>query len=69
MATEDLQLQRTDDGQWAVVRDGETVSVHPNQSGAESERVRIAQAELAGDDDAPEGYRPEEGPNPDNVGS
>lgn len=68
MATEDLQLEPTDDGQWAVVRGGQTLSVHPNESGAEAERVRIARAEQDGDD-GPAEYSPDEGPYPDNVGS
>ena len=69
MAPEDLQLTRTDDGQWAVVRDGQTLSVHPNESGAEAERVRIAQSERDGSDDPAAPYTADEGPYPDNVGS
>lgn len=65
----DLQLEETDDGQWAVVRDGETLATHPNQAGAEAERTRIAEGEQNPEGDDPPGYAPEEGPNPGNVGS
>lgn len=65
----DLELVETDDGQWAVVRDGQQVSVHPHQAGAEAERTRISQAEQDGGGTEPGDYDPEEGPYPDNVGS
>lgn len=64
-----LRIERTDDDQWAVLRDGEELSVHPNHAGAEAARNRISQAEQGDDQDGPDDYAPEEGPNPDNVGS
>lgn len=69
MTTEDLRLEETDDGQWAVVRDGETLSTHPNEAGAEAERTRIAEGEQNPDADDPPEYDAEEGPNPGNVAS
>lgn len=65
----DLQLTETDDGQWAVVRDGETLSTHPNEAGAEAERTRIAEAEQHAQGEDPPEYTAEEGPNPGNVAS
>lgn len=64
----DLEIVRTDGGDWAVVRDGEQVSVHPNEAGAEAERTRISQADQ-GDPQPDAPYSPGEGPYPDNVGS
>ena len=65
----DLELEQTDDGQWAVVRDGDQLSIHPHEAGAEAERTRISQAEQDGGGIAPDDSDPEEGPYPDNVGS
>lgn len=64
-----LRIERTDDGQFAVLRDGEELSVHPNHAGAEAARHRISQSDQGHGDPGPDDYAPEEGANPDNVGS
>ena len=64
-----LRIERTDDGQFAVLRDGEQVSVHPNHAGAEAARNRISQADQGGGQPGPDDYAPEEGAHPDNAGS
>ena len=68
MADGDVTIERTDDGRWAVVRDGEELSVHPREAGAEAERHRLVQATQQ-DGDSPAEYSADEGPYPDNVGS
>lgn len=65
----DLEVEQTEEGDWAVVRGGRRLSVHPREAGAEAARTRIAQAEQDGDGASPDDYDPDEGPYPDNVGS
>lgn len=75
MGQQPLQVVDRADGSWAVVdEDGEVLSVHPNEAGAEAERTRLAQSAQEHDEadessgDQPD-LAPEDDPYTDNVGA
>lgn len=64
----EFEVVEHEDG-WAVRRGGQILSTHPQRSGAEADRFRLAERDVADAEEADEVLTDEQGAQPDNEGA